>query len=1218
MLTALWLCAALSAGAQPHPGEWVDFTNPDTYTLRGGGIWELKVFTYSGTKYLYAANVTNSFMRCEIPENANETPTWTAIQRGASTCCVDAYNNGTDHCIAYGTGVGHLNPAIEGFFFSTNNGSSWTPQNVTNWHDLNHDPIRYQVEDVAILRDPAVTPSTNYWILITAVPFSNESSGIYHYYSGTYHYEHVCVGDQDYDSRVHRLFADLDPTNDDHVKAYACGDGTNTGPLGGYGLFHYDDAGGTYGWRAVDGTDGCNVIDVYQDEDDLDYLFISVIQQSDGSNRIFYRSERGTGGDDWIQVESYYSQFGQEEGGQARDMVADYTSATEVEIYAAVGLNDPDDKGCYHLEGNPTTGSWEHPTNGLTNMWPNKEMLVHDAANPGILYWGSWGAGVYEYDTNHTGAPWVAWSQTDASDYNSEFNKGLVVDHEANPDKAYVATQGAGIWQGTASPYCYTYNGTWNHAGLNNQQWQNLEMPPFDDDKVFASCWNGATPLYWFSTSPFGSSSRTVDLQGLIPTYNFFEVTAMKSDDDHDKLYLAISCWTYEPGNEPAENRQDPNAIKVYYLNSSGTLNEVGLFNPATLSIPISDIELGSYTGGQDLWVTTGRDIWQDGGLPNLYHYDASATAWTQIYSQEFDAWWDHLQSAAVIPTLAGDRVFYTCKRNTCDDQIPSEGGIYLYDASIVPPTTTNITDGCFLSGALANFKHASYQGLLLIPYHSSWILLSVGSLITNNNAPETMMFYSPYDPTNSPYFHAWHPITQPAFATINYIIGGRCLNYDEDHHHVLTAGGRADMEYIPSTTDMDLSAHWSMVSLDIHPWNNTMEAVTGGIEDSLVCAQDAWGNYYYPDSINNIGDWADLAAYKVNTTGGANLGAWGDSIDVHSTVVLYPENPKPKFNLIAYLPDDTMSVDYALGDVDCLIIVKDDQGHFWGPGMDSNPFDMWPGKGYAVGVSDTVNYVYPDPPSGNSFTGGGNKPSGANKKVTSLEPAHFQFMPFTIDFYPILIDELIINGEYPAIGDEVGVFAPNDLCVGAEVYEGEFPVKIAAWKDDPCTEEVDGYNPGETLSFKFYDASAGIEVPLEMTAIAQSMPPANAHAYTQFEQGFYAEHHLQASYVLPGSYALLQNYPNPFNPATTIRYDLPFESIVKLEIFDLMGRKVITLVDGKQAAGFRAVRWEGKSSFDRELSSGVYFYRLTADATQLYMGKKEHYVKSHKMVLIK
>jgi len=108
------------------------------------------------------------------------------------------------------------------------------------------------------------------------------------------------------------------------------------------------------------------------------------------------------------------------------------------------------------------------------------------------------------------------------------------------------------------------------------------------------------------------------------------------------------------------------------------------------------------------------------------------------------------------------------------------------------------------------------------------------------------------------------------------------------------------------------------------------------------------------------------------------------------------------------------------------------------------------------------------------------------------------------------------------------------------------------------------------------------------------------------------------APFDLPTAYVLEAAHPNPFNPATTIRYDLPFESIVKLEVFDVMGRLVTTLVDGKQSAGFRAIRWNGSNNHGAELASGIYFYRLTADATQTYMGKKEHFEKSHKMVMIK
>lgn len=76
----------------------------------------------------------------------------------------------------------------------------------------------------------------------------------------------------------------------------------------------------------------------------------------------------------------------------------------------------------------------------------------------------------------------------------------------------------------------------------------------------------------------------------------------------------------------------------------------------------------------------------------------------------------------------------------------------------------------------------------------------------------------------------------------------------------------------------------------------------------------------------------------------------------------------------------------------------------------------------------------------------------------------------------------------------------------------------------------------------------------------------------------------------LPSEYALYQNYPNPFNPTTTIRYELPKESRVKLEIYDILGQKVATPVDEEKNAGRYEVRWDAA-----RFSTGVYFYRLQA-----------------------
>lgn len=83
---------------------------------------------------------------------------------------------------------------------------------------------------------------------------------------------------------------------------------------------------------------------------------------------------------------------------------------------------------------------------------------------------------------------------------------------------------------------------------------------------------------------------------------------------------------------------------------------------------------------------------------------------------------------------------------------------------------------------------------------------------------------------------------------------------------------------------------------------------------------------------------------------------------------------------------------------------------------------------------------------------------------------------------------------------------------------------------------------------------------------------------------------------VLPTSFAVYQNMPNPFNPTTMIRYDVPVGGgNVTLEIFDVAGRLVRTLIDRSETAGAKTATWDGKDHSGAQVSSGIYFYRLRA-----------------------
>jgi hypothetical protein len=95
---------------------------------------------------------------------------------------------------------------------------------------------------------------------------------------------------------------------------------------------------------------------------------------------------------------------------------------------------------------------------------------------------------------------------------------------------------------------------------------------------------------------------------------------------------------------------------------------------------------------------------------------------------------------------------------------------------------------------------------------------------------------------------------------------------------------------------------------------------------------------------------------------------------------------------------------------------------------------------------------------------------------------------------------------------------------------------------------------------------------------------------------------------LVPYDYVLYQNYPNPFNPVTTIRYGIPQPGQVKLILYNILGQRVATLIDGVREAGYHHVMWDGRDHNGIFCSAGIYFYRL--DAGEFH--------GSRKMVLLK
>jgi len=226
----------------------------------------------------------------------------------------------------------------------------------------------------------------------------------------------------------------------------------------------------------------------------------------------------------------------------------------------------------------------------------------------------------------------------------------------------------------------------------------------------------------------------------------------------------------------------------------------------------------------------------------------------------------------------------------------------------------------------------------------------------------------------------------------------------------------------------------------------------------------------------------------------------------------------------------------------------------------------------------------------------------------------HFQYQAYTHWCYPVFIDTVDLQVCPMTAGDQIAVF-DGEMCVGAAVYNGEFPLKITCWKDDIATPDtLDGYLAGHEMTFVWFDASENQEVtfvPPPGPMAVQDDPIAPTHS--GFGAGVYGVRSMvygvQSLQQLPQAYKLGQNFPNPFNAETVIPLELPQRSKVRLEIFNVKGQKIAVLFEGIKESGWEKVRYNAAA-----LPSGIYFYRITAEG--LERGGK--FVDVGKMLVLK
>jgi len=392
------------------------------------------------------------------------------------------------------------------------------------------------------------------------------------------------------------------------------------------------------------------------------------------------------------------------------------------------------------------------------------------------------------------------------------------------------------------------------------------------------------------------------------------------------------------------------------------------------------------------------------------------------------------------------------------------------------------------------------------------------------------------------------------------------------------------------TTHHIPLQKGWNMISSYVDPLNKSMWDLFNDLIDNLSLVKDGDGNIFIPEfDINNIGMWHYTNGYLVF------LSSHPDTLTL-TGVALSPESApvplKSGWNLVSYLGHNSSNVSIELESIeDKLIIVKNGNGNVYipagviGPDPINTIGSMVPGDGYQMYLNADAELIYP----------GGGTPSVKLARTTSQPTSVTNGTVQTASAYSSVRPTdnnaiLIIEANGFQNGDEIGVWNGSGTLVGSGVIQNGNSV-ITVWGTNVTSnEEVAGAITGEPLRLTLWSNELRKESDLSIVSIYDVTAFTHiGNELTYLPDAVWLTE-IEIADEIPVAFALFQNYPNPFNPLTTIQYAVSEEVRVVLDVYNVLGQKIRTLVDDEHTAGIYEIVFDGT-----KVSSGTYFYRIHA-----------------------
>ncbi|MBU8933230.1 MAG: T9SS type A sorting domain-containing protein [candidate division Zixibacteria bacterium] len=389
-------------------------------------------------------------------------------------------------------------------------------------------------------------------------------------------------------------------------------------------------------------------------------------------------------------------------------------------------------------------------------------------------------------------------------------------------------------------------------------------------------------------------------------------------------------------------------------------------------------------------------------------------------------------------------------------------------------------------------------------------------------------------------------------------------------------------------TKTCDLLEGWNLVSWSVdHEDDYILDALSSLGDTLLIVVGFEQGGLIYDAALPQFSTlwYVDhLSGYWIKVSENVTLEMTGVTVSPAT-----PIEVTAGWNLVSYLPDYAMPVEIAVSSLDGNLIVLFGQDGAYIPGDLGNMAELAPCNGYWVKVAFDDELIY-------EASGPMTAPQQRRELGTLATAAAISDVVASNRWMNAYASNLTLDGQTVLSGAIITAHAQDGHMVGSFTMEedglfGFMPV----YGDISSTEEVEGIRNGET----FYLAIDGVET---AEAFAFSSGIGDRVEITNLSTGKSTDNNL------PTVYGLSQNYPNPFNPTTNIAFTLPNSGTARIEVFNILGELVATPFDGMATAGENRIEWDGQNSRGKTVSSGIYFYRLTAD----------NYSETKKMTLLK